>query len=212
MWIERTTFRTAYPLPGILRWFVVTSTETVRRGLGAAGPSQDPGGHSLQPSGAQAGAWGPCPACAMLCGQQGHRVWGAAEALEWGQQLLPRLCAWALFLCQRRVLGHHPGSLRSHGSDVMCPGWAVTGCCRHKDVWLHECCMSAPHVCRGAQAVHLTLAQLHPQSDTGGYPGSLQPHCCLVPMGLMLCWEQGPAWSAHPHELSLSPRHPVPGV
>ncbi|XP_063257401.1 dedicator of cytokinesis protein 2-like [Prinia subflava] len=29
MWIERTTFRTAYPLPGILRWFVVTSTETI---------------------------------------------------------------------------------------------------------------------------------------------------------------------------------------
>lgn len=28
----------------------------------------------------------------------------------------------------------------------MCPGWAVTGCCRHKDVWLHECCMSAPRV------------------------------------------------------------------
>ncbi|NWV68493.1 DOCK1 protein, partial [Malurus elegans] len=27
MWIERTTFTTAYPLPGILRWFVVTSTE-----------------------------------------------------------------------------------------------------------------------------------------------------------------------------------------
>ncbi|XP_064304760.1 dedicator of cytokinesis protein 2-like [Phalacrocorax carbo] len=26
MWIERTTFITAYPLPGILRWFVVTST------------------------------------------------------------------------------------------------------------------------------------------------------------------------------------------
>ncbi|NXP51476.1 DOCK2 protein, partial [Heliornis fulica] len=26
MWIERTTFETAYPLPGILRWFVVTST------------------------------------------------------------------------------------------------------------------------------------------------------------------------------------------
>ncbi|XP_009892091.1 PREDICTED: dedicator of cytokinesis protein 2-like [Charadrius vociferus] len=26
MWIERTTFVTAYPLPGILRWFVVTST------------------------------------------------------------------------------------------------------------------------------------------------------------------------------------------
>lgn len=30
MWIERTTFLTAYPLPGILRWFVVTSTTTVR--------------------------------------------------------------------------------------------------------------------------------------------------------------------------------------
>lgn len=74
-------------------------------------------------------------------------VWGAAEALEWGQQLLPLLCAWALFLCQRRVLGHHPGSLRSHGTGVvMCPGWAVTGCCRHKDVWLHECCISAPCV------------------------------------------------------------------
>uniref|UniRef100_A0A8C9N770 Dedicator of cytokinesis 2 n=1 Tax=Serinus canaria TaxID=9135 RepID=A0A8C9N770_SERCA len=29
MWIERTTFRTAYPLPGILRWFVVTSTDTI---------------------------------------------------------------------------------------------------------------------------------------------------------------------------------------
>ncbi|RLW08914.1 hypothetical protein DV515_00003078 [Chloebia gouldiae] len=29
MWIERTTFRTAYPLPGILRWFVVISTETI---------------------------------------------------------------------------------------------------------------------------------------------------------------------------------------
>ncbi|XP_033920545.1 dedicator of cytokinesis protein 2-like [Melopsittacus undulatus] len=28
MWIERTTFLTAYPLPGILRWFVVTSTTT----------------------------------------------------------------------------------------------------------------------------------------------------------------------------------------
>ncbi|XP_069712798.1 dedicator of cytokinesis protein 2-like isoform X2 [Phaenicophaeus curvirostris] len=28
MWIERTTFLTAYPLPGILRWFVVTSTST----------------------------------------------------------------------------------------------------------------------------------------------------------------------------------------
>ncbi|XP_009328538.1 PREDICTED: dedicator of cytokinesis protein 2-like [Pygoscelis adeliae] len=28
MWIERTTFVTAYPLPGILRWFVVTSTTT----------------------------------------------------------------------------------------------------------------------------------------------------------------------------------------
>ncbi|NWV36779.1 DOCK2 protein, partial [Grantiella picta] len=27
MWIERTIFTTAYPLPGILRWFVVTSTE-----------------------------------------------------------------------------------------------------------------------------------------------------------------------------------------
>lgn len=31
MWIERTTFVTAYPLPGILRWFAVTSTTTVRR-------------------------------------------------------------------------------------------------------------------------------------------------------------------------------------
>ncbi|NXW07367.1 DOCK2 protein, partial [Fregetta grallaria] len=28
MWIERTTFVTAYPLPGILRWFAVTSTTT----------------------------------------------------------------------------------------------------------------------------------------------------------------------------------------
>ncbi|XP_059577139.1 dedicator of cytokinesis protein 2 [Alligator mississippiensis] len=28
MWIERTTFTTAYPLPGILRWFVVISTVT----------------------------------------------------------------------------------------------------------------------------------------------------------------------------------------
>ncbi|XP_050566552.1 dedicator of cytokinesis protein 2-like [Cygnus atratus] len=28
MWIERTTFVTAYPLPGILRWFVVTTTTT----------------------------------------------------------------------------------------------------------------------------------------------------------------------------------------
>ncbi|XP_075772170.1 dedicator of cytokinesis protein 2-like isoform X2 [Pelodiscus sinensis] len=28
MWIERTTFLTAYPLPGILRWFVVTATAT----------------------------------------------------------------------------------------------------------------------------------------------------------------------------------------
>ncbi|NXW47330.1 DOCK2 protein, partial [Nyctiprogne leucopyga] len=28
MWIERTTFITAYPLPGILRWFAVTSTTT----------------------------------------------------------------------------------------------------------------------------------------------------------------------------------------
>ncbi|NWY07698.1 DOCK2 protein, partial [Nothoprocta ornata] len=28
MWIERTTFTTAYPLPGILRWFVVTATAT----------------------------------------------------------------------------------------------------------------------------------------------------------------------------------------
>uniref|UniRef100_A0A8C2T4L4 Dedicator of cytokinesis protein 2-like n=1 Tax=Coturnix japonica TaxID=93934 RepID=A0A8C2T4L4_COTJA len=28
MWIERTTFVTAYPLPGILRWFAVTSTST----------------------------------------------------------------------------------------------------------------------------------------------------------------------------------------
>ncbi|KAM9236926.1 dedicator of cytokinesis protein 2-like [Leptosomus discolor] len=28
MWIKRTTFVTAYPLPGILRWFVVTSTTT----------------------------------------------------------------------------------------------------------------------------------------------------------------------------------------
>ncbi|NXK16776.1 DOCK2 protein, partial [Arenaria interpres] len=28
MWVERTTFVTAYPLPGILRWFVVTSTTT----------------------------------------------------------------------------------------------------------------------------------------------------------------------------------------
>ncbi|XP_035754355.1 dedicator of cytokinesis protein 2-like [Egretta garzetta] len=28
MWIERTTFETAYPLPGILRWFAVTSTTT----------------------------------------------------------------------------------------------------------------------------------------------------------------------------------------
>lgn len=42
MWIERTTFRTAYPLPGILRWFVVTSTDTVRRGLGAAGGMLQP--------------------------------------------------------------------------------------------------------------------------------------------------------------------------
>lgn len=73
MWIERTTFRTAYPLPGILRWFVVTSTETVRRGLG--------GSRALpkwtQPSalpGAQAGARGVCPACAMLHGQQGQCV------------------------------------------------------------------------------------------------------------------------------------------
>ncbi|NXK42830.1 DOCK2 protein, partial [Piprites chloris] len=28
MWIERTTFETAYPLPGILRWFAVTATTT----------------------------------------------------------------------------------------------------------------------------------------------------------------------------------------
>ncbi|NXM72510.1 DOCK2 protein, partial [Serilophus lunatus] len=28
MWIERTTFQTAYPLPGILRWFAVTTTTT----------------------------------------------------------------------------------------------------------------------------------------------------------------------------------------
>ncbi|NXP20328.1 DOCK2 protein, partial [Scytalopus superciliaris] len=28
MWIERTTFITAYPLPGILRWFAVTATNT----------------------------------------------------------------------------------------------------------------------------------------------------------------------------------------
>uniref|UniRef100_A0A8C6ZVD2 DOCKER domain-containing protein n=1 Tax=Nothoprocta perdicaria TaxID=30464 RepID=A0A8C6ZVD2_NOTPE len=28
MWIERTTFTTAYPLPGILRWFAVTATAT----------------------------------------------------------------------------------------------------------------------------------------------------------------------------------------
>ncbi|NXF13127.1 DOCK2 protein, partial [Smithornis capensis] len=28
MWIERTTFLTAYPLPGILRWFAVTATTT----------------------------------------------------------------------------------------------------------------------------------------------------------------------------------------
>ncbi|XP_062488155.1 dedicator of cytokinesis protein 2-like isoform X2 [Pezoporus occidentalis] len=28
MWIERTSFLTAYPLPGILRWFAVTSTTT----------------------------------------------------------------------------------------------------------------------------------------------------------------------------------------
>ncbi|XP_029814277.1 dedicator of cytokinesis protein 2 [Manacus vitellinus] len=28
MWIERTTFVTAYPLPGILRWFAVTATTT----------------------------------------------------------------------------------------------------------------------------------------------------------------------------------------
>lgn len=37
MWIERTTFVTAYPLPGILRWFAVTSTTTVRRGGGGTG-------------------------------------------------------------------------------------------------------------------------------------------------------------------------------
>lgn len=39
MWIERTTFVTAYPLPGILRWFAVTSTTTVRRGCGGRGAS-----------------------------------------------------------------------------------------------------------------------------------------------------------------------------
>lgn len=43
MWIERTTFVTAYPLPGILRWFVVTTTTTVRRGLrGERGHPQAP--------------------------------------------------------------------------------------------------------------------------------------------------------------------------
>lgn len=29
MWIERTTFTTAYKLPGILRWFEVKSVSTV---------------------------------------------------------------------------------------------------------------------------------------------------------------------------------------
>lgn len=95
--------------------------------------------------------------------------------LEGCQQLLPWLCAWTLLLCQRRVLGQHPGSLRSHGSgDVMCPDGCrmlhVTGCCKHKDVRLHECCTC---VCRGAQAVHPSVAQLPPQSDTSGYPGFL---------------------------------------
>ncbi|XP_067401888.1 dedicator of cytokinesis protein 2-like [Emydura macquarii macquarii] len=33
MWIERTTFVTAYPLPGILRWFVVAATATFNHHL-----------------------------------------------------------------------------------------------------------------------------------------------------------------------------------
>lgn len=43
MWIERTTFVTAYPLPGILRWFAVTSTTTVRRGWEGRGAPLVPG-------------------------------------------------------------------------------------------------------------------------------------------------------------------------
>lgn len=139
-------------------------------------------------------------AAGTVCGEQ-QRSWRG------GQQLLPQFSAWALFLCQRWVFGQHPGSLRSHSTgDVMCPGWAVTGSAGTR---MDECCMC---VCCGAQAVHPTVAQLHPQSDTGAYPGFLQPRCCLVPMGLTLCWELGPAWPSQPHDLLLSPRHPVPGV
>jgi len=29
MWVERTILTTSFPLPGILRWFPVTSVETV---------------------------------------------------------------------------------------------------------------------------------------------------------------------------------------
>lgn len=40
MWIERTTYTTAYKLPGILRWFEVKSVSTVsmeeKRGGGGA--------------------------------------------------------------------------------------------------------------------------------------------------------------------------------
>lgn len=35
MWIERTTYITAYQFPGILKWFEVKSTSMVRRGFDA---------------------------------------------------------------------------------------------------------------------------------------------------------------------------------
>lgn len=49
MWIERTTYSTAYKLPGILRWFEVKSVSTVSREQSVGQSGEQPEGSLCSP-------------------------------------------------------------------------------------------------------------------------------------------------------------------
>lgn len=101
MWIERTTFVTAYPLPGILRWFAVTSTTTVRRGWEGRGALLVPGPalplptqqlHRGVPHRSQRGGLGIAEALGAAAVQEmGHHCSGDSCAAEQCTAVLPHV-------------------------------------------------------------------------------------------------------------------------
>uniref|UniRef100_A0A8C5ILH9 DOCK2 protein n=1 Tax=Junco hyemalis TaxID=40217 RepID=A0A8C5ILH9_JUNHY len=192
MWIERTTFRTAYPLPGILRWFVVTSTDTVRRGLGAL-----------------PGAWGvlqPCQELRLGLGSVSclcHDLWAAGtQAATAAPQVQPRGVRdipGAERCCSARE-GTGDRDCRGGTQGLVPPPLTSLSALRCPQQWMgpeasshRRCHHPSPSVCHSSDLMPPPVCP-HPCPECPCAQQLLEPQPCLI----LTCWSSSDTQSGVP--------------